>query len=286
MTDRPTPALIATLDDLARQRRIRLLRRPTALGFPASANAGILAAKGRDVVLLNSDTLVPPDGWSGCGRRLQRARHRHRDAAFERCQHSELPGRCGDESAPRPGRDQPAGPVAGGRTAPVLSTSRSASAFAYTCAATVSNLSVYCARTFSPRDTVRKTILSAWPSTGMASSMSRSPVCSSGIMAASASARAPAPQARNARLIEQLHPGYDRLIARFIEPGPVGRRPSADRSGALASSGRGCADVVLITHDQAAGSSLRLPRQHVLTPRRDAGRSCCDRPNAPTGIAR
>jgi glycosyltransferase involved in cell wall biosynthesis len=56
------PALIAALDDLAEQRKILLLRHPKALGEPASANAGILAASGRDVALLNSETLVPR-GW-------------------------------------------------------------------------------------------------------------------------------------------------------------------------------------------------------------------------------
>jgi GT2 family glycosyltransferase len=55
-------ALAAALDDLVRARKIALRRHPRALGFPAAANAGILAATGRDVVLLNSDTLVPP-GW-------------------------------------------------------------------------------------------------------------------------------------------------------------------------------------------------------------------------------
>ena len=56
------PAMIAALDGLVRQRKITLLRHDRPQGFPASANAGIRAAKGRDVVLLNSDTLVPP-GW-------------------------------------------------------------------------------------------------------------------------------------------------------------------------------------------------------------------------------
>jgi GT2 family glycosyltransferase len=54
--------LIAALDDLARRGKIALLRHPRAQGFPAAANAGIRAARGRDVVLLNSDTLVP-SGW-------------------------------------------------------------------------------------------------------------------------------------------------------------------------------------------------------------------------------
>jgi GT2 family glycosyltransferase len=56
------PTLIGALDDLARQEKITLQRHERPRGFPASANAGIRAAKGRDVVLLNSDTLVPP-GW-------------------------------------------------------------------------------------------------------------------------------------------------------------------------------------------------------------------------------
>ncbi len=56
------PALVSELDELARRRRISLLRHKQAMGFPISANAGIRAARGRDVVLLNSDTLVPA-GW-------------------------------------------------------------------------------------------------------------------------------------------------------------------------------------------------------------------------------
>nr|WP_294548458.1 glycosyltransferase [uncultured Rhodopila sp.] len=65
------PDLIAALDRLAKRRDIALLRHKVAQGFTASANAGMRAARGRDVVLLNSDTLVPP-GWLG----------RLRDAAY------------------------------------------------------------------------------------------------------------------------------------------------------------------------------------------------------------
>nr|WP_294526881.1 glycosyltransferase [uncultured Rhodopila sp.] len=64
-------ALIAALDELAKRRKIELLRHDVAHGFTASANDGMRAAQGRDVVLLNSDTLVPP-GWLG----------RLRDAAY------------------------------------------------------------------------------------------------------------------------------------------------------------------------------------------------------------
>ena len=58
----PDPGLARALDALAARRRIRLIRNAANLGFPASANAGLRACAGRDVVLLNSDTLVPPLG--------------------------------------------------------------------------------------------------------------------------------------------------------------------------------------------------------------------------------
>ena len=69
------PELIAALDQLARQRKIALQRHDRPLGFPFSANAGIRASAGRDVVLLNSDTLVPPDWLS----RLRDAAYSARD---------------------------------------------------------------------------------------------------------------------------------------------------------------------------------------------------------------
>lgn len=68
-------ALIAWLDELHAQGKIGLRRHAAAQGFPAAANAGMRAARGTDVVLLNSDTLVPPD-WLG---RLRRAAYLARD---------------------------------------------------------------------------------------------------------------------------------------------------------------------------------------------------------------
>jgi GT2 family glycosyltransferase/glycosyltransferase involved in cell wall biosynthesis len=63
----PEPALRAMLRRLAARGEITLI--PSCpgdagrnLGFPAAANAGLRAAAGRDVVLLNSDTVVYP-GW-------------------------------------------------------------------------------------------------------------------------------------------------------------------------------------------------------------------------------
>ncbi|WP_428376342.1 glycosyltransferase [Lichenicoccus sp.] len=65
----PEPALALALDGLAAQGAIVLIRQTVNRGYPASANAGIAACRGRDVVLLNSDTLVP----AGCFEALRAA---------------------------------------------------------------------------------------------------------------------------------------------------------------------------------------------------------------------
>jgi GT2 family glycosyltransferase/glycosyltransferase involved in cell wall biosynthesis len=67
----PDAELADALDRLAARGRIRLIRNPDNRGFPASANAGMRAAEGRDVLLLNSDTMLPPG-----------ALERLRDAAY------------------------------------------------------------------------------------------------------------------------------------------------------------------------------------------------------------
>ena len=58
----PEARLSSWLDVLAANGRILLVRNRRNLGFVGSANAGIKAAGTHDVVLLNSDTEVPP-GW-------------------------------------------------------------------------------------------------------------------------------------------------------------------------------------------------------------------------------
>jgi GT2 family glycosyltransferase len=58
----PDPEIGAALCKLADEDRITLSTNPINLGFPTSANRGMRHDPGRDVVLLNSDTLAPP-GW-------------------------------------------------------------------------------------------------------------------------------------------------------------------------------------------------------------------------------
>ena len=59
----PEPELSDALDRLAQSGVIVLLRHDENQGFPRSANRGIAACQGGDVILLNSDTLVAP-GWT------------------------------------------------------------------------------------------------------------------------------------------------------------------------------------------------------------------------------
>lgn len=58
----PEPALSSWLDQLNEAGQIRLIRPPRNQGFVAAVNRGMQAAGRRDVVLLNSDTLLPA-GW-------------------------------------------------------------------------------------------------------------------------------------------------------------------------------------------------------------------------------
>ena len=60
----PEPELSAWLQALADKRQIHLLRNRRNVGFVASVNQGMKEAGAHDVVLLNSDTKVPP-GWLG-----------------------------------------------------------------------------------------------------------------------------------------------------------------------------------------------------------------------------
>lgn len=56
----PEPGLARWLDALAAKQRILLCRHAENRGFCAAVNTGLKAAKGRDILLLNADILLPP----------------------------------------------------------------------------------------------------------------------------------------------------------------------------------------------------------------------------------
>ncbi len=55
----PEPSLVQWLESLARKKQIELIHHSQNLGFCAAANSGLAAAQGCDVLLLNSDILLP-----------------------------------------------------------------------------------------------------------------------------------------------------------------------------------------------------------------------------------
>jgi len=55
----PEPALVQWLETLCRKKKIELIHHPRNLGFCAAANTGLATAQGCDVLLLNSDILLP-----------------------------------------------------------------------------------------------------------------------------------------------------------------------------------------------------------------------------------
>ncbi|MFV3126214.1 glycosyltransferase [Niveispirillum sp. KHB5.9] len=71
----PDPRISRMLDGLAAQGRIELVRNPGNLGFVRSVNIGMARHAGRDVVLLNADTVVAA-GWLS---RLRAAAHAQAD---------------------------------------------------------------------------------------------------------------------------------------------------------------------------------------------------------------
>ncbi|CAO3424223.1 glycosyltransferase [Azospirillum doebereinerae] len=70
----PEPALVRDLRALAAAGRITLLRNERNLGFPATVNRGFDLHPDRDVIVLNADTVVSGD-WAGRLRRAAYAAH-------------------------------------------------------------------------------------------------------------------------------------------------------------------------------------------------------------------
>lgn len=254
------PAIIRLLDRLARERKIALLRHPAALGFPAAANAGIQAAKGRDVVLLNSDTLVPPK-WLP----------RLRNAAYSAFDIGTVTPMSNDASIlsypsitrvnPTPNQvettrlDRQAVRANGAETIEIPVGVGFCLYLRRDCldATGPFRAELFAQGYAEENDYCLRARRLGWRNVALTGLF----VGHAG--GASFGSTASYLRARNARLIEQLHPGHDALVASFIRRHPLFEARRRIDLRRWRDRARGWqASAVLITHDHGGGVERRL----------------------------
>jgi GT2 family glycosyltransferase len=291
------PELCAALAEMARQRRIRLIRHDTAQGFPASANAGLLVCRGRDVVLLNSDTLAPP-GWF---ERLREAAYQAPDIGTA----TPFSNSASILSYPGPAEDNPV---------PNLRETRRLAALAHKAnAGAVTEISVgvgfcmYIRRDCLDAVGLFRTDLFAQGYGEendfclRARNLGWRHVAATGVFVAHAGGRsfggaASALRDRNQKLLNRLHPGYDRLIAEWTAGDPLAvPRRRLDLARWRRAERRGGSAAILITHADGGGVERRIVescqrhqaagrRAIVLRPDRDGARPAVVVGNGAAGV--
>jgi GT2 family glycosyltransferase len=251
----PQPALRQALDALAAQGRIRLLRHARNLGFPASVNDGIAAAPGHDVVLLNSDTLVPPR-WL---QRLQDAAYAAPDigTATPLSNHASIVSYPGPEgSNPRPDmaavrRLDTAARRANGAT--VADIPVGVGFCLYLRRDCIDMVGRFRAETFAQgygeeNDFCLRARPLGWRHVAV-------PGLFVGHLGGTSFGQAGRHlQHRNERLLNRLHPGYDRLIAAFVRDDTLAEpRRRLDLLRWRATAAGAAQSVILVTHDDGGG---------------------------------
>ncbi|PPQ28278.1 glycosyltransferase [Rhodopila globiformis] len=254
------PGLVAALDGLARQGRIRLLRHATAQGFPASANAGIRAARDQDVVLLNSDTLVPP-GW------LQRLR----DAAYAAHDIGTVtplsndatilsyPGVAGSNPVPDQGAtnrlDRMAERANGGTLADIPVGVGFCLFLRRDCLTAVGSFrtDLFAQGYGEENDLCLRARMLGWRNVALTGLFV-------GHMGGSSfGADAAHLRARNGRILEQLHPGHQALIDDFVTRDPLAEPRRRIDLARWREAGRAWREsVILVTHDEGGGVEARV----------------------------
>jgi GT2 family glycosyltransferase len=259
------PAIIAALDSLVRQRKISLLRHTRPQGFPAAANAGIRAAKGRDVVLLNSDTLVPPR-WL---ERLSDAAYSAPDIGTVTPLSNDAsilsyPGPAGSNAKPDQAATNRLDRLAARANGPAVVDIPVGVGFClYLRRDCLNATGVFRADQFAQgygeeNDLCLRARLLGWRNvalTGLFVGHHGGATFSGPTSNGSAQHL----RQRNSRLVEQLHPGHQALIDRFLMADTLAE--SRRRIDLLAWKARGRSwrqAVILITHDDGGGVEQRL----------------------------
>jgi GT2 family glycosyltransferase/glycosyltransferase involved in cell wall biosynthesis len=255
----PEPDLARALDAMAAERRIVLRRNTRNLGFPASANIGLGAASalpGRpDVVLLNSDTLVPRGWLEG----LRAAVHAAGDIGTA----TPLSNDATILSYPVPHRPNPAPDAAGLRSLAAL-TARvgrgkvvdipTAVGFCMyirrECLAATGRFreDAFAQGYGEENDFCRRASRLGWRHVAVPGVFVAH---LGGVSFGAARARL---LARNAEVLERLHPGYRALVATHVRVDPLaGIRRRLDAARFRAGAASGSPAVLLVTHDHAGG---------------------------------
>jgi GT2 family glycosyltransferase len=263
------PDLIAHLAALAKARRIQLLRHETAQGFPAAANAGMRAARGRDVVLLNSDTLVPPD-WLG---RLRAAAYAARDIGTVTPLSNDAsilsyPDRAGRN--PRPAQadvnriDRLARRANPGLTIDIPVGVGFCLYIRRDClnAAGLFRTDVFAQGYGEENDLCLRARHLGWRNVALPG------LFVGHLGGASFGPAAVHLRARNGRILERLHPGHDAMIGAWAARDPLGPARRRIDLRRWSRPGRG-ESVILITHDDGGGVEARVAA--AVTAHRQAG---------------
>ncbi|MDR3528989.1 MAG: glycosyltransferase [Rhodopila sp.] len=256
------PALIAALDELVRQRKMALVRHPRALGFPAAANAGIRAAQGRDVVLLNSDTLVPP-GWL---ERLREAAYSARDIGTVTPLSNDAsilsyPGRAGKNPCPDQVAtnrlDRLAERANGGTVVDIPVGVGFCLYLRRDCLNTTGSFraDLFAQGYGEENDLCLRARRLGWRNVALTG------LFVGHIGGTTFGDTATHLRARNSRIVEQLHPGHDALIDRFLRHDPLAEpRRRIDLLRWRESGRKWRQAAILITHDNGGGVEQRLAR--------------------------
>jgi GT2 family glycosyltransferase len=262
----PDRDLVAALQAMAATGRIHII--PSGpdqsgrrnLGFPAAANAGLRAAAGQDVVLLNADTLVAP-GWLA---RLQRAAHSAADIGTA----TPLSNEASIFSVPNPAGGNPAPDLAATRRLAALATRANAGAlidvptahgfcmFIRADCLTETGLlrdDLFAQGYGEENDFCVRAQALGWRHVAVPSVY----VAHAGGVSFGASRRHLL--SRNLGLLGRLHPGYHQSVAAWTAKDPLaGARRRLDAAiwrdrAAHAPAHRGA--VLLVTHDRGGGTA-------------------------------
>ncbi len=258
-------AITAALDGLVRQRKITLLRHDRPRGFPTAANAGIRAAKGRDVVLLNSDTLVPP-GWL---ERLRAAAYGAPDIGTV----TPLSNNASILSYPGPAGDNPIPDQAATNQLDRLATRANGTSVVdipvgvgfclYLRRDCLNAVGLFRADLFAQgygeeNDLCLRARRLGWRNVAL-TALFVGHVGSATFAGPTYGGSTQHLRQRNSQLVEQLHPGHQTLIDSFLKAGTLAE--SRRRIDLLAWKARGRRwrqAAILITHDDGGGVERRL----------------------------